>query len=203
MGGAAVNENYHGRGVIDLDRGVAFDRPPRPPELVHLDSPALEVFTDFRVVCPETVGPEVPIDQALEQMKRAGVRLLLVTEHSTEQERVIGLVTADDLQGEKPVKLVEDSRMGREAITVRQVMTPQSQVRVLDMRSARDAQVGHVVATLRALERKHLLVVELDGHRQRIRGLFSATQIRRQLGLDSWEEIRLPHSLAEMVHEAG
>lgn len=188
---------------MGLDSGVGFDRPPRPPELVHLDSPALDVFTDFRVVCPETVGPEVPIDQALERMKRAGVRLLLVTEEHAGEPQVIGLVNADDLMGEKPIKLVEDSRIGRDSITVRQVMTPQRRVRVLDMRSARDAQVGHIVATLRALERKHLLVVEIGGRGQHIRGLFSATQIRKQLGLDTWEEIQLPQSLAEMVHGAG
>lgn len=198
-----MEENHHARGVIDLDSGVGFERPPCPPELVHLDSPALDVFTDFRVVCPQTVGPQVPIDAALGQMKNAGVRLLLVTEELAGEDQVVGMVNADDLQGEKPVKIVENSRGARSDILVRQVMTPQSRVRVLDMRSVRDAQVGHIVATLRALERKHVLVVEVDPRsaQQRVRGLFSATQIRRQLGLDSWDEIQLPHTLAEIVRE--
>jgi len=42
-------------------------------------------------------------------------------------------------------------------------------------------RVGHVVATLKAVGRKHLMVSEDGG---RIRGLFSASQVARQLGME-------------------
>ena len=43
-------------------------------------------------------------------------------------------------------------------------------------------RVGHIVATLKAVHRQHLMVAE-DGGR-RIRGLFSASQVARQLGME-------------------
>ncbi|MGH8718732.1 MAG: CBS domain-containing protein, partial [Burkholderiales bacterium] len=47
------------------------------------------------------------------------------------------------------------------------------------------AKVGHVVTTLRRAGRQHALIVELDAQskRQIVRGLFSASQVARQLGV--------------------
>ena len=56
---------------VRLKPGTSFARPPELPRLVHLDSPALEVMTDLRVVHVVTIGPEVSIDEALETMKLA------------------------------------------------------------------------------------------------------------------------------------
>jgi hypothetical protein len=51
------------------------------------------------------------------------------------------------------------------------------------MADVRGSKVGHVVATLRKAGRQHALVVDSDVRgRQTVRGLFSATQIARQLG---------------------
>jgi len=47
-----------------------------------------------------------------------------------------------------------------------------------------DVQSRHVVATLRRAGRQHTLVVEQNSNGQQVvRGLFSATQIARQLGV--------------------
>ena len=56
---------------------------------------------------------------------------------------------------------------------------------VIDLRDAMHASVGDVVATLKALGRQHLLVgsLEVGNPNYRVRGLFSATQIGRQLGV--------------------
>ena len=43
-------------------------------------------------------------------------------------------------------------------------------------------RVGHIVATLQAVGRRHLIVAEDDG--RRIRGIFSTSQIARQLGVE-------------------
>ena len=47
------------------------------------------------------------------------------------------------------------------------------------------AKVGDIVATLKALKRQHAMVGERDpiSGQVRIRGVFSATQIGRQLGM--------------------
>lgn len=75
---------------IRLNPGTSPVRPPEPPRLVHLDDPALEVMTDFRIVHAVTISPAVSIDEALETMKTRGVRLLLVT---AENDHILGLIT--------------------------------------------------------------------------------------------------------------
>ncbi len=185
---------------IHLQPEVTFERPAEPPEIVHWDSPAVEVMTDFRRVRPITVSPAVSIDTALDRMKRAGVRLLLVID---EHEQIIGVITARDIQGERPVKLVQETRIPHAAIRVQTIMTPQPEIVGLNMISVRNALVGHIVETLRALERQHVLVLELDEvtKGQRVRGLFSTSQIRWQLGENINADIPPAHSLAEMQHE--
>ena len=182
---------------IRLKPGTSFSRPPELPRLVHLDSPALEVMTDFRVVHAVTIGPEVPVDEALEAMKTGGVRLLLVT---GENDHILGLITAKDIQGEIPIKIARESRIPRSAITVEAVMTPQSSIEVLNMLSVRNAQVGHIVATLQELARQHALVVEVDQETkaQCVRGIFSTSQISKQLGVNAAEVVTRASSLAEI-----
>jgi hypothetical protein len=64
-------------------------------------------------------------------------------------------------------------------------MTPQHQVEVLDYAEVAKSRVGDVVETLKTMGRQHALVVEHteDGH-QVIRGILSATQIGKQLGIE-------------------
>ena len=193
---------YLPRHVISLGSTVSLARPKELPEMVRLDSPALEVMTDFHLIRPVTVKPDVLIDDALEGMRRAGVRLLLVTD---EHEQVIGLISAADIQGDKPIRIMEENRVERAALSVAMVMTPRHEIKVLDMRSVVDSQVGHIVQTLADLERQHILVVEVlpeDGHQQ-IRGLFSTSQISKQLGHQLGTELHAAQSLVEMVLEVG
>ena len=182
---------------IRLLPGTGFERPPELPRLVHLDSPALEVMTDFRVVHAVTIEPTVSIDDALDNMKTSGVRLLLVT---GEKGEIVGVITAKDIQGEKPIKIAQESRIPRSEITVEAVMTPQSSIEVLNLLSVRNAQVGHIVATLQALARQHALVVEVDQEtkEQSVRGIFSTSQISKQLGVNAAEVVTRDSTLAEI-----
>lgn len=182
---------------IRLRPQTGFEHPPQPPELIHLDSPATTVMTDFKFVHPVTIGADVPVDAALQSMKTAGVRLLLVTNEANE---IIGLITAHDIMGEKPIKIVEEMRVQRSQIKVSTIMTPQQRIDVLNMISVRNAEVGHIIETLRHLERQHILVVEVDNDgAQRVVGMFSTSRISKLLGVDVTEEVPPAHSLAEMV----
>lgn len=192
-------DQYASLSHIPLQSGSTYARPPELPRLVHLDSSALEVMTDFEHVWAVTIPAQVGIDDALEVMKTKGVRLLLVTD---EAHTIIGLITANDIQGEKPIKFARASSLPRSRITVAQIMTPQSEIEALNLISVRNAQVGHIVATLHALERQHALVVEVDETTgsHRVRGLFSTSQISKQLGRDVSETMTAAHSLAEIRH---
>ena len=157
-------------------------------------------MTDFTHVRPLTTNPEMLVDHALEKMKTRSVRLLLV--HGKD-DSVIGLITATDILGEKPIQLVRETGTHRSELTVAMLMTPLNAIEVLSMTAVRNARVGHIVATLRELERQHMLVVEEDPDRgeQVIRGLFSSSQIGKQLGMDVHEIMTAAHSLAEIQRE--
>ena len=187
-----------------LREQTTYLRPPEPPVLVHLDDPALHVMTDFRYVKPVTVDVGVAIDDALEKMKTSGVRLLLVTGG---EDEILGMVTAADIQGDKPIKLAQESRLPRSQMKVEMIMDSPSDIPVLNAVSVRNATVGHIVSILKHLERQHILVVEVDEESgsQKVSGLFSTSQISRQLWRDVSDDITASHqpSLTEIVHGNG
>lgn len=193
-----MTTQYKPRYAIPLKAGTTYERPDSPPDWVRTDDPALSVFTDFQRVTPRTVAPDVRIDDALEQMKEQGVRLLLVTD---ENEVIVGIITARDIQGEKPIRITEEDRVPRTDIRVQDIMIPQPEIAVLNMISVEPASVGHILATLHELERQHVLVVEVDEEsgEQRVRGLFSLSQIRKQMHSVEDSEIPPAHSLADLV----
>lgn len=149
---------------------------------VTMDSPAMEVMTDFRQVAAVTISPGASIDDANQKMIENGIRLLLVVEYPG---TVLGIITAGDILGEKPMQLVQERGVKHTEITVRDIMTQREMLEVAQMRDVLKARVGHVLATLRRAQRQHLMVVEPDGQDacQVVRGLFSASQIARQLGV--------------------
>jgi CBS-domain-containing membrane protein len=187
---------YTPRECISLQANLPIERPEEPPELVHFHDPAMLVLTDFSRAYPVTITTDKSIDYALQKMKNSGIRLLIVV---NKKQRMIGLISADKIMGDDPVRLAEDRRLDHKQITVAMLMQPQKDIRVIEMSHLRDARVGHIVATLHHLEQRYLLVVD-DGA---VRGLFSASQISKQLGRNVHEEETPAHSLAEMVHAIG
>lgn len=165
-----------------LQAGAGYSQPSQAvPDRVMLDDPALQVMTDFRATTAIIVLSGDALDEAHRRMIQRGVRLLLVVDHD---RRVVGVITAADVLGEKPTREITQRGIRRDELLVRDVMTPQALLEVLDMASVRAAKVGHIVATLQSAGRQHALVVEQDEPgRQTVRGVFSATQVARQLGV--------------------
>ncbi len=160
-----------------------YCRPVYPSQKVTLESPAVAVMTDLERVMAVTIGPGAAIETANQYMIAAGVRLLLVVDG---EQRILGLITASDILGEKPLKHLQRSGGTFNEVLVADIMTPQEALDVLQFRDVSQARVGDVVATLRYFGRQHALAVETgpDRSSQRVRGIFSATQIGRQLGMD-------------------
>ena len=165
-----------------LKPGSGYAQPTQVlPERATLEDPALQVMTDFKAVTAVIVLSGDALDEAHRRMIQRGVRLLLVVD---QDRRVVGVITATDVLGEKPIRVTTQSGVRREELLVRDVMSPRETLEVLDLAALRTAKVGHVVATLKAAGRQHALVVEQDAAgRQTVRGVFSATQIARQLGV--------------------
>lgn len=165
-----------------LQAGAGYAQPSQAvPDRVALEDSAMQAMTDFRSVTAIIILSGDTLDEAHRRMIQRGVRLLLVVD---QDRRVVGVVTSADILGEKPLRAVAQRGMRREELLVRDVMTPQESLQVLDMAEVRTARVGHIVASLRAAGRQHALVVERDAPgRHLVRGVFSLTQIARQLGV--------------------
>jgi len=165
-----------------LQPGIGYAQPTQAvPDRVTLDDAAASVMTDLTRVTAIIILPGDTVDEAHRRMIQRGVRLLLVVD---QDRKVLGIITAPDILGEKPVLAASERGLQRQEVLVRDVMTPQEKLEVLEMADVRAAKVGHIVATLKKAGRQHAVVVERDARdRQLVRGLFSATQVARQLGV--------------------
>lgn len=152
---------------------------PSAPGRVTLDDPAFAVMTDLREVSAATTMPEESIDSAHAIMIRRAVRLLFVLDR---QGSVTGIITATDLLGEKPMRFMQARGVSHAEVQVGDIMTPAPRLQALSLLDVAQMRVGHIVATLKQAGRKHLMVSEDNG--RRVRGLFSASQVARQLGME-------------------
>lgn len=152
---------------------------PSAPGRVSLDDPAFSVMTDLREVSAATTRPDETIDAAQAVMIRRGVRLLFVL---ARDGSVAGVITTTDLLGEKPVRFMQSRGVAHADILVEDIMTPASMLEALSLLDVAQMRVGHIVATLKEAGRRHLLVSEENG--RRVRGIFSASQVARQLGME-------------------
>jgi CBS domain-containing protein len=156
-------------------------RPEQGQPGVSLDSSAMLVMTDLKRVSATVISPRETMDAAHALMMRRGVRMLLAME---DQETLAGIITTNDILGEKPVAVAQERRIRHDEILVADVMTPADRLEAFDMHTMQSARVGQVVASLQRARRHHALVVQVaaDGQRE-VRGLFSLSQIARQLGV--------------------
>jgi CBS domain-containing protein len=148
---------------------------------VTLSSPGRAVMTDLTHVRAATIRPDMPLAEARQTMIHQGVRLLFVV---SEMPCVEGLITSTDLEGERPMQQIHKRGVKYEDLSVADVMSPLASLDAIDIEDLAHADVARVVATLKQVGRRHLLVVQKAGHGHgpRVRGVISQTQIERQLG---------------------
>jgi len=187
-----MDRDYEALSIRELGAGAGFRRPTQAQAAkVSIESPALEVMTDLRRTTPATIRPQAPLAGANQFMIARGVRLLLVVD---DPENVLGVITASDILGERPMRVAIERRMRRDELTVADVMVPAEQVEVIALEDLSGVRVGHVLETLRRAGRQHALVIDFDeipsgrpltppARRAMVRGIFSLSQIARQLGV--------------------
>jgi CBS domain-containing protein len=164
-----------------LEKGAQL-RPttPHSGERLTLDSRALSVMTDFAIVPAATIEPDASVDDANRSMIRRGVRSLIVVDHD---RRVLGIITATDILGERPMQIALERSVKHDEVLVREVMTPSDRIEAVPIDALLDAKIGHLVATLRKAGRQHALVVERSPPGDVVRGIVSLTQIAAELGI--------------------
>jgi predicted transcriptional regulator len=173
-----MDREYHALPIRELGVGAGFRRPAQAQlGKVSVESPALEVMTDLGRTTPATIRSQAPLAGANQFMITRGVRLLLVVD---DQEKVLGVVSATDILGERAMRVATARGLRRDELAVADVMIPAEQVEVIAREDAAAARVGHVLETLRRAGRQHALVVDTE---RMVCGIFSLSQIARQLGV--------------------
>ena len=187
-----MDRQYYPLPLHELGAGAGCRRPTQGPLApVVPESRALEVMTDFTRATPATIRPQAPVDAANQFMITRGVRLLVVVD---DRENVLGVLTATDILGEKAMRVSMQLGVKHGELTVADLMTGAEHVEVLELADAEGARVGHIVETLRRAGRQYVLVVDEEVtaakrsidpplKRSMVRGVFSISQIARQLGV--------------------
>lgn len=168
---------------------------------VTLDSPALDVMTDLTLVKAATAAPGTLLRQAEQVMIYQGVRMLFVV---SEMPAIEGLITTTDLQGDRPMRVVQQRGVHHDELTVGDIMTPLAMLDAIALADLSHASVAQVIATLVRHGRNHLLVTDTTadaapdgGTTPRVRGVLSRAQIERQLGR-TIDVPEIAHSFAEL-----
>ncbi|MCQ8895676.1 hypothetical protein NQT62_04360 [Limnobacter humi] len=165
---------------------ITVSDPSRPIKLTA-DSPAFDAMTDLRRIQPVSIDPAENLEQARTTMIVCGVKLLFVR---NAQGNLLGLITANDLAGELAIVQAANSGRSVPELTVNDVMVKLPDLEFLEFGAVSRAEVGHIIATLKAHNRQHALVVDNRQGNLRVVGLFSATQIARQMGIPVFDPVK-------------
>src|SRR5438045_9326340 len=124
-----MERDYQPLPIRELGAHAGFRRPVAPPAPhVSAEAPAVQVMTDLSRVAPATIRPQAPLSGANQFMITRGVRLLLVID---EAETVLGVITATDILGERPMMVATERGLRRDELTVADVMTAAARVEAL------------------------------------------------------------------------
>lgn len=190
---------YHALPTLPIDQDCDYIHSGALPEIVHLNDPATDVMLDFKHTKALTIGPDSPIFDARQEMTLCGVHVLLATDA---MDQVVGIISLEDILGAKPVKIIQERHIKRSEVQVKMVMTPRQQLKAIPMTELRGMQVGHVIQTLQDTSERNLLVVETsDTNTQAIRGIFSLSQISKQLAIRITADDLHARSLADLQKE--
>jgi CBS domain-containing protein len=166
--------------TVSFGAGVLPRRAVSDGRLLNPDAPALFAITDFTREHPVTVESERQIDDALDDMIRLGVRALLVRK----DQRVVGLITSYDIQGERPMQFLQSStyRHHRE-IRVADIMTPWDALTAIHWETVQSMRAGDLLQLLEQAALTHAIVLEADGSGSGcvVRALVSRARLARQL----------------------
>jgi len=166
--------------TLSFREGVLPRRSVSDGQFLDPSDPAIHAITDFTREYPVTVDEERQIDAALDDMIRLGVRALLVVR----EQRVVGLITSYDIQGERPLQFLQTSTYTRhQDIRVGHIMTPWDRLLAVDWASIQSARAGDLMQVLEDTGMTHLLVIE--GAKKNtppiVRALLSRARLARQL----------------------
>lgn len=147
---------------------------PKVQRMALAHEPALSLLTDLHHSACVVAHQQDGLDQTLHLMLRAGVRMVFVADASG---ALVGMVTADDIQGERPVVHASSRLVPHRELTVADVMVPVTQWDTVDLANVRTARLGDIAETLHEHGLRYLLVTQKKNGKTVLRGLFSARRL--------------------------
>ncbi len=165
--------------TVSFEAGILPRRTVADGQSLSLNDPALLAVTDFTREYPVTVAADRQIDDALADMVSLGVRALLVRR----DQRIVGLVTSYDIQGERPIQFLQSSNhQHHHEIRVADIMTPWDALKALHWGALQSMNAGDLLHLLEESNLTHVLVVEAQrGTPCVVRALVSRARLIRQL----------------------
>lgn len=173
--------NYEALSPLKLNKDDTVIKAHPLPELVHFDDSALAVLLDFYQASLATIKDTATMEDAIHDMELHEVQLLLVVDS---EHQLIGLLSAEDVLGEKPIQYIQQNRLSRHHILVHTLMTPLAEIPALTIEAVKKARIGHIVKTLHALNAPTALVVHEENDKKIVLGAFTTAQISKQLHQD-------------------
>lgn len=189
-----MNKSYHALPTLNLEGPCFPTQPIELPPIIHIDDPATTTFVSFERHRAPIISTYRSLGDARAEMELFNLPVLLVTDVD---KHVIGIITREDILGEKPVKLSQEKRIPRSEIEVEMVMTPIREVHVIDESDLTHAKVGHIIQTLREVN-QHTLLVKKD---DKIHGYFSVSIISNQLDTVIADVLSNALSIAQLQHD--
>ncbi len=152
----------------------------RPTEKLDMSmtSPATMFFTDFDQTEPLIVDASTSADLARLLMLKAHAKLNLVVDSD---DKVLGVVSLEEVS-DQSITAKLSKNIKRDTITVADLMVPKSNIQGLDYTQVEHADIETVIEHLKTNGQQYCLVVDKGSNK--IRGVFSANDISRQLGVD-------------------
>jgi CBS-domain-containing membrane protein len=158
----------------------ALPVPGADPWYVSAGDAAATVMTDFSERHSVTVAAGASLEAALDHMKHTGVRCAFVLDDAG--QRVIGMITAYDIMGVRPMQIMQATEVSRSELSVRNLMRTLPECPLLTMADVARATAGDIMRLFDESGLTHIPVVEsIDGGQHRLRGMFSAARLRRIL----------------------
>jgi CBS-domain-containing membrane protein len=169
---------------------------------ISTDSPAISALIDCNSPFTLSIDESTQIDHALEFMKYNHIGVLFVTQ----EDSIVGIITANDIIGEKPMLYLlahegPSSACTRADVLVRDLMEPIEQLALIKYDALKLAKIGDILETFKKTGEYYLLVVDAEASNNDIivRGLLSAMTIEKLLGIHL-DITKIPTSFSEVEH---
>lgn len=178
---------------------------------ITTQSPALNIFTDFKQHTPLVIDADTAAEQAAYLMQKSHLGLLLVVDT---KEELLGTISQRELDSQH-LQIMQNHGIDRQELTVRDLMIPRAQQKVMKYQDLVNATIGDVLDTLQKKGRMHCLVVDQEQHQ--IRGIIAAADIAKRLHMPveveaettfidifkAVNESARPHAHADKLKAAG